>query len=112
MYATTPIKRQKETATMDVTVSITNGTAFDTDYGETAILIVSFVTANSITYEASTTLYFYAVITEGATSQTVCFELTGGANPFPASTTAYTIPNTESFTASATATGKVYYTAA
>jgi hypothetical protein len=102
----------KETATMDVTVSITNGTAFDTDFGETAILIVSFETANPITYKASTILYFFAVITEGATSQTVCFELSGGANPLPASTTSYTIPNTEAFTVAATATGKVYYTAA
>jgi hypothetical protein len=97
---------------MDIPVSITNGTAFDTDYGETAILNIAFTTANPITYEASTTLYFYAVITEGATSQTVCFELTGGANPFPASTTPYTIPNTSDFTAAATATGKVYYSAA
>lgn len=97
---------------MDIPVTITNGTAFDTDYGETAILFVQFTTANPITYETGTTLHFYAVITEGATSQTVCFELSGGANPFPASTKSYTIPNTEDFTASATATGKVYYTAA
>ena len=97
---------------MDVPVTITNGTAFDTDYGETAILIITFTTANAITYETGTTLYFYAVITEDLISQTVCFELTGGANPLPAGATAYTIANTSDFTDAATATGKVYYSAA
>jgi enolase len=97
---------------MDVSVTIQNGTAFDTDLGDTAILTVSFTTANAITYEASTPLYFYAEITENLISQTVCFEMDGGANPLPAGTNAYTIENSSAFTASATATGKVYYTAA
>lgn len=97
---------------MEILVSIANGTAFDTDFGETAILTVSFTTANPITYATGTTLYFFAVITEGLVSQTVCFELSGGANPLPAGTTSYTIANTLDFTVAATATGKVYYTAA
>ena len=102
----------KGNAIMEIPVTIATGTAFSTDYGETAILTVSFTTQAQITYKADTTLYFYADITEDLISQTVCFELSGGANPFPASTTSYTIPNTSNFTEDATATGKVYYTAA
>jgi hypothetical protein len=97
---------------MTIPVSITNGTAFDADLGESAILDIAFTTANPITYETGTALYFLAVITEDATSQTVCFELTGAANPLPAGTQTYTIPNAMDFTGDADATGKVYYTAA
>ncbi len=97
---------------MEIPVTIATGTAFDVDYGETAILTVSFTTESQIVYKEDTTLYFYADITEDLISQTVCFELTGGANPLPTGTTSYTIPNTSDFTDAATATGKVYYTAA
>jgi hypothetical protein len=95
---------------MEVPVTITTGTAFDINYGDTAILTVAFETAAAITYKASSTLYFYAVITEDTTTETVCFELTGGANPLPANTYPYVVPNTSAFTDAATATGKVYYT--
>lgn len=96
---------------MDIPVTIANGTAFDADYGESAILMISFTTQNPIAYETGTALYFFAVITEDLISQTVCFELSGGADPLPAGTTTYTIENTSDFTDAATATGKVYYTA-
>ena len=97
---------------MDIPVTIATGTEFDPDYGDTAILMVSFTTQSSITYKTGTILYFYAVITEDLTSQTVCFELSGGANPLLAGTKTFTIPNASEFTDAATATGKVYYTAA
>lgn len=97
---------------MNIPVSIVSGTPFDTDYGEAGILTVVFTTQGDITYKTGTTLYFDAVITEGATSQTVCFEVTGGANPLPAGASSFTIANTSDFTVAATATGAVYYTAA
>lgn len=97
---------------MDIPVSIVSGTPFNTDYGEAGILTVVFTTQGIITYKTGTTLYFYAVITEGATSQTVCFEVTGGDNPLPAGASSFTIANTSDFTDAATATGAVYYTAA
>lgn len=97
---------------MDIPVTIAAGTAFDADYGESAILTVSFTTESQIVYKEDTTLYFYAVITEDLVSQTVCFEVSGGANPLPVGTTSYTIPNTSDFTDAAIASGKVYYSAA
>lgn len=96
---------------MNIPVTIVTGTQFDADYGDSAILTIVFTTQAEITYKAGTTLYFYAVIAEGATSQTVCFEMTGGDNPLPVGSTSYTIENTLDFTGAATATGKVYYTA-
>lgn len=97
---------------MDIPVSIVTGTSFDTNYGETGILKVEFTTQGEITYKTGTTLYFYAVITEGATSQTVCFEVVGGDNPLPAGSSSFIIENTSDFTSAATASGAVYYTAA
>lgn len=97
---------------MDIPVSIVSGTPFNTDLGEAGILNVEFTTQGEITYKAGSTLYFYAVITEGATSQTVCFPLTGGDNPLPAGSSMFTIENTSEFTVAATASGAVYYTAA
>ena len=97
---------------MEILVTPLTITAFDEDLGEEGLLTLSFTTAAQITYKANTTLYFYAVITEGANTQTVCLTLTGGANPLPIGTTSFTIPNTEGFTDQATAAGTVYYTAA
>lgn len=97
---------------MDIPVSIVNATPFNTDLGEAGILRVVFTTQGEITYKTGTTLYFYAVITEDSTSQTVCFEVVGGDNPFPAGATSFTIENASDFTSAATVTGAVYYTAA
>ncbi|ODU55737.1 MAG: hypothetical protein ABT01_05540 [Clostridium sp. SCN 57-10] len=97
---------------MDIPVTIASGTAFDADLGETGVMTIVFTTQANITYKTGTALYFHAVITEGANSQTVCFELTGGANPYVAGEKSFTIANTKDFTDAATATGKVYYTAA
>lgn len=97
---------------MDIPVTIVSGTPFDTDYGESGILEVAFTTQGEIVYKAGTDLYFYAVITEGSASQTVCFKVSGGSNPLPAGDTSFTIPNTSEFTVAAAAAGAVYYTAA
>lgn len=97
---------------MDIPVTIVSGTPFDADSGESGILEVVFTTQDEITYKAGTDLYFYAVITEGSASQTVCFKASGGSNPLPEGDTSFTIPNTSEFTAAATAAGSVYYTAA
>lgn len=94
---------------MDIPVTIATGTAFDNNLGDTAILTVKFNTAADITYKANTKLYFYANITEGATTETVCFSTTGASGTLAAGTTPFTIGNDSSFTAAATATGKVYY---
>lgn len=97
---------------MDVPVTIQQGTALDTDYGDSAILTVNFTTSADIMYKANTTLYFYAVLTEGTTSQTICFETTGSTGTLAAGSTPFTIGNVSNFTAAATAAGKIYYTAA
>jgi hypothetical protein len=96
---------------MDIPVTITNGTPFDSDLGEEGILTVVFTTETEITYKANTTLYFYAEITEDALEQTVCFPLDGADNPLPIGSTSFTIENTTGFTSAASATGRVYYTA-
>lgn|GEM_PF-1376396 len=97
---------------MDIPVSINNGTPFDSDLGEEGILTVVFTNTSEITYKANSTLYFYAEITEDTLEQTVCFALSGGANPLPVGSTSFTIENSEGFTSAAEATGKIYYTPA
>ncbi|MCE5236362.1 MAG: hypothetical protein ABFC62_06915 [Clostridiaceae bacterium] len=95
---------------MEIPVTPLIVTEFDSDLGEEGILTIAFTTAGPITYKTGTTLYFYAVITENLVSQTVCFTLSGGANPLPADTYSFTIPNDSDFTNAATAEGIVYYT--
>jgi hypothetical protein len=97
---------------MDIPVTIASGTPFDSNLGEESILTIVFTTQEAITYKEGTTLYFYAEITEDLLEQTVCFPLSGGANPLPIGSTSFTIENTEGFTDEAEATGKIYYTPA
>ena len=94
---------------MDIPVTLTNGTALDSNLGDAALLNVNFTTSADITYKANTKLYFYAVLTEGTTTQTVCFGMNGASGTLAAGTTPFTIGNDSSFTAAATAAGKVYY---
>jgi len=97
---------------MTIPVTITAGTPFDENLGDSALLTISFITDDDITYKTGTPLYFYAVISEGTISETVCFKLSGGDNPLLEGTTSFVIENSMDFTDSATATGKIYYTAA